>query len=205
MKNMKDFTSVILRLFLYALVLLTDYFIIYADIIKRSVKEDSAIEIAQEFYLFIIVVILIIQSFRIPTYKNLCYILALFFAMHLVREFDFFLDMIFDGLWQIIAFSMLGLAVFLFVKNKHSTIQQIGALKNDISAGLFLIGLTLLHVFSRLWGKSDNWKTLLEDNYKRVFKDLAEEGIELVSYSILLIATIQLFLTLKSSISKDGE
>ena len=202
---MKDFTSVILRLFLYALVLLTDYFIIYADIIKRSVKEDSAIEIAQESYLFIIVVILIIQSFKIPTYKNLCYILALFFAMHLVREFDFFLDMIFDGLWQIIAFSMLGLAVFLFVKNKQSIIQQIGALKNDISTGLFLIGLTLLHVFSRLWGKSDNWKTLLEDNYKRVFKDLAEEGIELVSYSILLIATIQLFLTLKSSISKDGE
>ena len=205
MKNMKDFTSVILRLFLYALVLLTDYFIIYADIIKRSVKEDSAIEIAQESYLFIIVVILIIQSFKIPTYKNLCYILALFFAMHLVREFDFFLDMIFDGLWQIIAFSMLGLAVFLFVKNKQSIIQQIGELKNDISTGLFLIGLTLLHVFSRLWGKSDNWKTLLEDNYKRVFKDLAEEGIELVSYSILLIATIQLFLTLKSSISKDGE
>ena len=202
---MKDFISVILRLFLYALVFLADYFIIYADILERSVKEDSAIEIAQESYLFIIVVILIIQSFKVPKFKNLSYILALFFAMHLVREFDLFLDMVFDGLWQIIAFSMLGLAVFLFVKNRQSIIQQIGALKNDISTGLFLIGLTLLHVFSRLWGKSDNWKTLLEDNYRRVFKDLAEEGIELVSYSILLIATIQLFLTLKSLISKDGE
>ena len=202
---MKDFISVILRLFLYALVLLADYFIIFADILERSVKEDSAIEIAQESYLFIIVVILIIQSFKVPKFKNLSYILALFFAMHLVREFDLFLDMVFDGLWQIIAFSMLGLAVFLFVKNKQSIIQQIGRLKNDISTGLFLIGLTLLHVFSRLWGKSDNWKTLLEDNYRRVFKDLAEEGIELVSYSILLIATIQLFLTLKSLISKDGE
>ena len=202
---MKDFISVILRLFLYALVFLADYFIIYADILERSVKEDSAIEIAQESYLFIIVVILIVQSFKVPKFKNLSYILALFFAMHLVREFDLFLDMVFDGLWQIIAFSMLGLAVFLFVKNRQSIIQQIGALKNDISTGLFLIGLTLLHVFSRLWGKSDNWKTLLEDNYRRVFKDLAEEGIELVSYSILLIATIQLFLTLKSLISKDGE
>ena len=202
---MKDFISVILRLFLYAFVFLADYFIIFADILERSVKEDSAIEIAQESYLFIIVVILIVQSFKIPKYKNLSYILALFFAMHLVREFDLFLDMVFDGLWQIIAFSMLGLAVLLFVKNKQIIIQQIGALKNDISTGLFLIGLTLLHVFSRLWGKSDNWKTLLEDNYRRVFKDLAEEGIELVSYSILLIATIQLFLTLKSSTSKDGE
>ena len=202
---MKDFISVILRLFLYALVLLAGYFIIFADILERSVKEDSAIEIAQESYLFIIVVILIVQSFKVPKFKNLSYVLALFFAMHLVREFDLFLDMVFDGLWQIIAFSMLGLAVFLFVKNKQIIIQQIGALKNDISTGLFLIGLTLLHVFSRLWGKSDNWKTLLEDNYRRVFKDLAEEGIELVSYSILLIATIQLFLTLKSLISKDGE
>ena len=202
---MKDFISVILRLFLYAFVFLADYFIIFADILERSVKEDSAIEIAQESYLFIIVVILIVQSFKIPKYKNLSYILALFFAMHLVREFDLFLDMVFDGLWQIIAFSMLGLAVLLFVKNKQIIIQQIGALKNDISTGLFLIGLTLLHVFSRLWGKSDNWKTLLEDNYRRVFKDLAEEGIELESYSILLIATLQLFLTLKSSISKDGK
>lgn len=202
---MKDFINVILRLFLYALVFLADYFIIYMDIQTGRVKEDTAIEIAQESYLFIIVVLLIVQSFKVPRYKNLSFILALFFAMHLVREFDFFLDKVFDGLWQVIAFSMLGLALFIFVKNKDYIIKQIGAMKNDISTGIYLIGLTLLHVFSRLWGKSDNWKTLLQENYRRVFKDLAEEGIELVAYSILLIATIELFLTLKRSIIKDGE
>ena len=201
---MKNFLQVVIRLFIYALILLADYFIIYMDILNREVKEDSAIEIAQESYLFIISVLLFYQAFKTPKYKSLLLVLGLFFSMHFVREFDFFLDKIFDGLWQILAFSMLAAAIYIFVKAKKLIIDQIGKLKDNISTGLFLIGLTLLHVFSRLWGKSDNWKTLLQEKYMRVFKDLAEEGIELVAYSILLIATVELLLTLKRLNKQDG-
>ena len=202
---MKNFLQVVIRLFIYALILLADYFIIYLDILNRKVKEDSAIEIAQESYLFIISVLLFYQAFKTPKYKSLTLVLGLFFSMHFVREFDFFLDMIFDGLWQIIAFSMLAVAIYIFVKSRKTIIDQVGKLKDNIATGLFLIGLTLLHVFSRLWGKSDNWKTLLQEKYMRVFKDLAEEGIELVAYSILLIATVELLLTLKRLNKQDGE
>ena len=202
---MKNFLNVVIRLFIYALILLTDYFIIYLDILNRKVKEDSAIEIAQESYLFLISVLLLYQAFKTAKYKNLTLVLALFFSMHFVREFDFFLDKIFDGLWQVLAFSMLAIALYIFVKSRKLIIDQIGKIQDNISTGLFLIGLTLLHVFSRLWGKSDNWKTLLQEKYMRVFKDLAEEGIELVAYSILFIATVELLLTLKSLNKQDGE
>ena len=202
---MKNFLEVIARLFIYALVLLADYFIIYIDILNRRVKEDSAIEIAQESYLFVISVLLLYQAFKQPTYKHLSYVLSLFFSIHLVREFDFFLDKLFDGLWQIIAFSTLALALFIFIKNRKLIIEQIGKLRDTISIGLFLIGITLLHVFSRLWGKSDNWKTLLQEKYMRVFKDLAEEGLELAAYSILFIATVELLLTLKRSNRQNGD
>ena len=196
---MKNFLEVVARLFIYALIFLADYFIIYIDILNRRVKEDSAIEIGQESCLFVISVLLLYQASKQPTYKHLSYVLALFFSIHLVREFDFFLDKIFDGLWQIIAFSMLAFSLFIFMKNRKLIIDQIGRLRDTISVGLFLIGITLLHVFSRLWGKSDNWKTLLQEKYMRVFKDLAEEGLELVAYSILFIATVELLLTLKRS------
>ena len=202
---MKNFLNVVIRLFIYALILLADYFIIYLDILNRKVKEDSAIEIAQESYLFLISVLLLYQAFKTAKYKNLTLVLALFFSMHFVREFDFFLDKIFDGLWQVLAFSMLAIALYIFVKSRKLIIDQIGKIQDNISTGLFLIGLTLLHVFSRLWGKSDNWKTLLQEKYMRVFKDLAEEGIELVAYSILFIATVELLLTLKSLNKQDGE
>ena len=202
---MKNYLSVVIRLFVYALILLADYFLIYLDILSREVKEDSAIEIAQESYLFIISVLLFYQAFKTPKYKGLTLMLGLFFSMHFIREFDFYLDKIFDGLWQIIAFSMLAAAIYIFVKSRGSIIDQIGKLKDKMATGLFLIGLTLLHVFSRLWGKSDNWKTLLQEKYMRVFKDLAEEGIELVAYSILLIATVELLLTLKRLNKQDGE
>ncbi len=202
---MKNFLNVVIRLFIYALILLADYFIIYLDILNRKVKEDSAIEIAQESYLFLISVLLLYQAFKTAKYKSLTLVLALFFSMHFVREFDFFLDKIFDGLWQILAFSMLAIALYIFVKSRKLIIDQIGKIQDNISTGLFLIGLTLLHVFSRLWGKSDNWKTLLQEKYMRVFKDLAEEGIELVAYSILFIATVELLLTLKSINKQDGE
>ena len=199
---MKNFLNVVIRLFIYALILLTDYFIIYLDILNRKVKEDSAIEIAQESYLFLISVLLLNQAFKTAKDKSLTLVLALFFSMHFVREFDFFLDKIFDGLWQVLAFSMLAIALYIFVKSRKLIIDKI---QDNISTGLFLIGLTLLHVFSRLWGKSDNWKTLLQEKYMRVFKDLAEEGIELVAYSILFIATVELLLTLKSLNKQDGE
>lgn len=202
---MKNFLNVVIRLFIYALILLADYFIIYLDILNRKVKEDSAIEIAQESYLFLISVLLLYQAFKTAKYKSLTLVLALFFSMHFVREFDFFLDKIFDGLWQVLAFSMLAIALYIFVKSRKLIIDQIGKIQDNISTGLFLIGLTLLHVFSRLWGKSDNWKTLLQEKYMRVFKDLAEEGIELVAYSILFIATVELLLTLKSLNKQDGE
>jgi hypothetical protein len=202
---MKNFLNVVIRLFIYALILLADYFIIYLDILNRKVKEDSAIEIAQESYLFLISVLLLYQAFKTAKYKSLTLVLALFFSMHFVREFDFFLDKIFDGLWQVLAFSMLAIALYIFVKSRKLIIDQIGKIQDNISTGLFLIGLTLLHVFSRLWGKSDNWKTLLQEKYMRVFKDLAEEGIELVAYSILFIATVELLLTLKSINKQDGE
>ena len=202
---MKNFLQVVIRLFIYALILLADYFIIYIDILNRKVKEDSAIEIAQESYLFIISVLLFYQAFKTAKYKSLMLVLGLFFSMHFVREFDFFLDKIFDGLWQIIAFSMLAVAIYIFVKSRKTIIDQVGKLKDNIAIGLFLIGLTLLHVFSRLWGKSDNWKTLLQEKYMRVFKDLSEEGIELVAYSIVFIATVELLLTLKRLNKQDGE
>jgi len=201
---MNNFLRVVVRLLIYALILLADYFIIYLDILNREVKEDSAIEIAQESYLFIISVLLFYQAFKTPKYKSLLLVLSLFFSMHFVREFDFFLDKIFDGLWQILAFSMLAVAIYIFVKAKKSIVDQMGQLNNHISTGLFLIGLTLLHVFSRLWGKSDNWKILLQEKYIRVFKDLSEEGVELVAYSILLIATVELLLTLKRLNKLDG-
>lgn len=202
---MNNFLNVILRLVLYALLFLVDYFLIYLDIQNGKVKEDSAIEIAQESYLFLIIVLLLYQAFKTARYKSLMLVLALFISMHFVRELDFFLDKIFDGLWEILVFSLLAIAIYIFVKSRKLIIDQIGKIQDNISTGLFLIGLTLLHVFSRLWGKSDNWKTLLQEKYMRVFKDLAEEGIELVAYSILFIATVELLLTLKSLNKQDGE
>jgi hypothetical protein len=49
-------------------------------------------------------------------------------------------------------------------------------------------------IFSRLYGRQDFWRAVMQDNYIREFKDVAEEAIELLGYSLILFAMIELLL-----------
>jgi hypothetical protein len=200
---MNNFLNVILRLVLYALLFLVDYFLIYLDIQNGEVKEYSTIEFSQELLLFLMVGLMLLNSCVWCKFRSLSIITSLVFAIHVTRELDHYLDLLFDGLWQIIVLVFLSIAIYIFVKNRKLIISQIGYLKNDLSIGILLVGFTLLHVFSRLWGKSENWESLLKENYIRVVKDMAEEGVELLAYTVLFIGTFELLITLKRLRKKD--
>lgn len=65
---------------------------------------------------------------------------------------------------------------------------------NSFSFGLFASGFLVTYVFSRLYGRSEMWIAILGDHYQRTFKDAAEEITELLGYSLILIAVIELVL-----------
>jgi len=92
------------------------------------------------------------------------------------------------------SFVILVYAVFIFKKFK-TLLRQIGKLSDHISFGMLTMGILIIHVFSRLYGRKKIWKALMgEDNFIRTVKDASEEGIELLGYSIIFIGVIELCL-----------
>lgn len=54
-------------------------------------------------------------------------------------------------------------------------------------------GLLIVLVFSRLFGMNALWENLMLDGYNRVVKNMAEEGCELLGYSLCTLASVRYF------------
>ena len=60
--------------------------------------------------------------------------------------------------------------------------------------GLFVAGMLTTYIFSRLYGRQVFWQTVMQENYMRDVKSMAEEVIELLGYAMILIALVELML-----------
>ncbi|CAN0573307.1 unnamed protein product, partial [Ectocarpus sp. 12 AP-2014] len=65
---------------------------------------------------------------------------------------------------------------------------------NTFAFGLFTAGVLTTYIFSRLYGRQDFWRAVLEEHYISTFKSVAEEVVELLGYSLILFATLELLL-----------
>jgi hypothetical protein len=120
--------------------------------------------------------------------------------MALIREFDFYLDnYVFDGAWQVLAFSTLAITMIYLVRNKEAIEQASQKVFQTSAFGLISAGVLITFIFSRLYGRTAFWEAVMEEKYFRSVKNVSEEGIELLGYSIILIGCIELFRILLNS------
>jgi len=134
--------------------------------------------------------------------KIACVLLATLTAMMFVREFDTYLDMyVFDGAWQAIVYSILA-CIFVYLITKRGTIfSSIQAYSQTPSYGICLSGLVTLLAFSRMIGKGAFWHSIMGDSYVRVVKNIVEEGIETLGYTLILISAFELVLLCRKQLN----
>ena len=65
------------------------------------------------------------------------------------------------------------------------------------STAWFVSGFLVTFIFSRFYGRSGLWMAILESNFNRAAKSAAEEGIELLGYTLLLIATLEMLIVIQ--------
>ena len=200
---MRNLSPTFFRFPIYALVLFFSTYMIKLDFMTGEFKEDSFTERTQEIFLLLGVLVLALTSIKFEAFRYFNAILSLFFLTHLIRELDSILDAYFDGLWQILAFSVVGIAIAILVKHWNLFWKQVASIQNQFAFGVFTIGLFTLHVFSRLYGKGKNWESLMGDDFMRPIKDASEESIELLGYTIILIAIGEFFLLSKKQSSNN--
>ena len=121
--------------------------------------------------------------------------LLLFFAACAFREFDNELDaLLFYGAWKIPAYAMAACLAYVLWKRWADLKADLAALGNTLAFGVFLVGLLLLMVFSRMWGANDLWRELMGEEFNRAVARVSEEGIELMAYTVLCIGVAELYL-----------
>ncbi|QTP54076.1 hypothetical protein HNO51_04905 [Billgrantia sulfidoxydans] len=161
---------------------------------RRSFAELGFTELCQSAVLSASALLLWTPSVRreLPTVSLL--MLALIVAS-LIREQDYYLDRhLFDGAWQTLVTLVLLPCLTLALWRRRRFLDEFVAYGNSFSFGLFAAGFLVTYVFSRLYGRSAMWMAILEEHYLRTFKEAAEEITELLGYSLLLIAVIELVL-----------
>ncbi len=191
--NLKFILLFSIRVVLYAtlMVLLNVVFIYDASHITSTGKfgENSGTELMQEGFLFILGLLFIIIGRLDRNLTAIANLTSLFFFMAFIREFNnqisywFYLE-----IPLILAFCGL-----LYHYRKHIIPSLEKFLKNP-AIPWFVIGFLVTFVFSRFFGRTRFWETLLEGDYNRWAKNAGEEGIELLGYSLIFISGIELFI-----------
>ena len=116
-------------------------------------------------------------------------------AASLVREQDYFLDnYIARNTWKVLVALIIIPTLVWVIKQRRRFLEEFAHYSNTFAFGLFTAGVLTTYIFSRLYGRQDFWRTVLQESYTRDFKNVAEEVVELLGYSLILIATLELLL-----------
>ncbi|MEO9655242.1 hypothetical protein [Marinomonas sp.] len=114
-------------------------------------------------------------------------------AMMFVRESDAVLDTyVFDGAWQMLVSLIIVLTLFSLRGQFRAIYASLKEYSQHSSFGIFLAGLVTVLAFSRLMGQGAFWHALMGEGYMRVVKNVVEEGIETLGYTLIVIAASEL-------------
>ncbi|MCA1773328.1 MAG: DUF2101 family protein [Halomonas sp.] len=152
-------------------------------------------ELTQSLVLGLSCLLLIYIRHVLKVWPTVTLLLFAFIAASLVREQDFLLDReVADGAWQVIVALIILPSLGWVIYQRRHFLEEFTHYSNSFSFGLFTAGVLTTYIFSRLYGRQDFWRVVMQDNFVRVFKDVAEEMIELLGYSLILFAMIELLL-----------
>ncbi|CAM3922904.1 hypothetical protein VRRI112168_06500 [Vreelandella rituensis] len=152
-------------------------------------------EFTQTLFLASSCVLLLYIRQGLKVWPNVTLLILAFLAASLVREQDAFLDTyVADNTWKVLVALIILPSLYWVGRNWHRFLDEFSYFGNSLSFGLFMAGLLVTYVFSRLYGRQDFWRAVLEDDYVRDFKNVAEEVVELMGYALILIAVIELLI-----------
>ena len=162
--------------------------------------EISGTEIAQEVILFLLgVVFLVIGRFH-KGISSISKLMSVFFFMAFIREFNNQIDF-----WFYLVLPLILLFVWMIFSYRKDLMSSIIGLLKIPETAYMVTGFLVTFVFSRLFGRTKLWEAILEADYNRWGKNAAEEGIELLGYSLFLIAGIEILLSVVKSARKNNK
>ncbi|MBR2515626.1 MAG: hypothetical protein IKE45_16750 [Halomonas sp.] len=152
-------------------------------------------ELTQTLVLATCCAMLIYVRHVLKVWPTVTLLLLAFVAASLVREQDYFLDnYVARHTWKVLVALIIVPSITWVIIHHRRFLEEFTYYSNTLAFGLFTAGVLTTYIFSRLYGRQDFWRAVLEENYVGTFKSAAEEVVELLGYSLILFATLELLL-----------
>jgi hypothetical protein len=149
--------------------------------------ENSITEIMQELFLFLSGILFLFIGRTDRELKAISNLIALFFFMSFIREFNNQIDF-----WFWLVLPLFFLFGWLAIRDRNKLLPSTTMLMEIPAFAYLITGFLVTFVFSRFFGRTSFWMALLGEDYNRWAKNAAEEGIELLGYTLFFIAAIEI-------------
>lgn len=125
-----------------------------------------------------------------------------FFACLLMRELDGLFDPISHSAWcwPFLLIAIASCSIAFNFANRPATLQALAAFTKTPAFGTLATGFCVL-VFSRVFGMGSLWHLILNEGYARLAKTTVEEGIELLTYAMWLVASLDYYLQQRAAVA----
>jgi len=166
---------------------------IYIDVnwMNDAMHETSITETLQEVMLASVAAMFFWSAHRRPDQRGALILIGGFYSCMLIRELDFLFDVVEHGSWVWFALATAAACLAMALRSPRSTLDGLVAFVTDRCWLMTVSGMLIVLVFSRLFGMHQLWQHLMLDGYNRVVKNIAEEGTELLGYSICWLASMR--------------
>ncbi len=193
---------IIARLLLYAALFIGIYAAMVYDALSASYGEGSLTEYAQEALLLIIASVSFYSARVYVAYRVFGISLGVLSVVSFIRELNnYAYEYLFPNAWLIIVLLVLLPFLVYLYRNLGRFVQELTAIADSYCFAILLMGVLVLHVFSRLYGLPYIWKNLMGDQYMHAVTRVSEESIELLGYSILFIGAVEFALFARRTVS----
>jgi hypothetical protein len=157
--------------------------------------ENSFTEWTQEVMLLLSSVLFFALGRYDRTITGFSGLLSGMMFMALIREFNNYFHTWFSGAWQVFVLIALIITVIYVYRNRNTFIKPFYDYFYLPAFGVSLAGFVTLLVYSRLFGRGSMWRNILEveelEGTYRWVKNAAEEGTELLGYTLLFLAALE--------------
>ncbi|MDD1963761.1 hypothetical protein NPS29_00350 [Pseudomonas putida] len=171
-------------------------------VFQTQILEISFTEITQEAMLFVCAA-LFWTAPGSASERGFKVLAGGFFACLLMRELDGLFDPISHSAW---CWPFCAIALFCIWKAfkpgiAQNSLDALAAFTRTPMFGSISTCLGIL-IFSRIFGTGALWHIILDEGYARLAKTAAEEGVELLTYSMWLAAVIEYFVAQRSAVAR---
>ena len=192
-----------LRILFYCSVLAGITGIVFLDAqhpdFEHRFSEQSMTEYAQELLLLLTILVFLLCYKFFPDQEVITYLVGGFLGMAFIREYDAFLDSnVADGFWPVLAYSLAAICAYLIYKQRNQFWDQLEGFIQNRAFGIFITGLMIVFIFSRLYGYNLMWETVMGENYMYVVTRASEEAIELLGYTLIFLGATEYFFSLRN-------